>query len=40
MPTYISLVNRTDQGVKNIRGTVEWLGRGTEVAEKHGVRLG
>ena len=40
MPTYISLVNWTDQGVKNIRETVERLDRGAEVAEKHGVRLG
>ena len=40
MPTYITLVNWTDQGIKNIRETVERLDRGTEVAEKHGVRLG
>jgi uncharacterized protein with GYD domain len=39
VPTYISLVNWTDQGVKNIRDTVERLDRGAEVAEKHGVRL-
>ena len=39
MPTYISLVNWTDQGVKNVRETVERLDRGAEVAEKYGVRL-
>lgn len=39
MPTYILLVNWTDQGVKNVRETVERLDRGAEVAEKYGVRL-
>ena len=39
MPTYILLVNWTDQGVKNVRETVERLDRGADVAEKYGVRL-
>jgi uncharacterized protein with GYD domain len=37
--TYILLVNWTDQGVKNVRETVERLDRGADVAEKYGVRL-
>ena len=39
MPTYISLVNWTDQGVKNVRETVERLDRGADVAERYGVTL-
>jgi uncharacterized protein with GYD domain len=39
VPTYILLVNWTDQGVKNVRETVERLDRGADVAEKYGVRL-
>ena len=39
MPTYILLVNWTDQVVKNVRETVERLDRGADVAEKYGVRL-
>ena len=39
VPTYIFLVNWTDQGVTNVRETVERLDRGAKVAEKHGVRL-
>jgi uncharacterized protein with GYD domain len=39
MPTYISLVNWTDQGMRNVRDTVQRLGRGAEVAQKYGVRL-
>jgi uncharacterized protein with GYD domain len=38
MPTYISLVNWTDQGVRNIKDTVERLDRGVEAAEKYGVK--
>ena len=39
MPTYIFLVNWTDQGVTNVRETVERLDRGAKAAEKYGVRL-
>ncbi len=39
MPTYISLVNWTDQGIRNVRDTVERQNRADEVAEKHGVRV-
>ena len=39
MPTYISLVNWTEQGIRNVRDTVERLDRGADAAEKHGVNL-
>jgi uncharacterized protein with GYD domain len=39
MPTYISLVNWTDQGVRNVRESVERLDKGAEVAQKHGVSM-
>lgn len=39
MPTYISPVNWTDQGMRNVKDTVPRLGRGSEVAQKYGVRL-
>ena len=39
MPTYVSLLNFTDQGIKTVRDTVERVDRATELAEKHGARL-
>jgi uncharacterized protein with GYD domain len=39
MPTYVSLVNWTDQGIRNVRDTVKRLDKGAETAEKYGVRL-
>src|SRR5919199_715740 len=36
MPTYISLVNWTDQGIRNIRDTLDRAERSAELAEKHG----
>ena len=40
MPTYVSLFNWTDQGIRNVRDTFERADRGAELAEqKHGVRL-
>ena len=39
MPTYVSLVNWTDQGIKNIRDTLDRAERSAELAEKHGARL-
>jgi uncharacterized protein with GYD domain len=39
MPTYISLINWTDQGVKNVRETVQRAGAGEELARKHGGSL-
>ena len=39
MPTYVVLLNWTDQGVRADRETVHRRERGDELAEKHGVRL-
>lgn len=41
MPTYVTLFNWTDQGIRNVRDTVERVDRASEMAEeKYGVRLG
>jgi|SRR5829696_5290121 len=41
MPTYITLFNWMDQGIRNVRDTVERVDRGAEPAEeKYGMRLG
>lgn len=39
MPTYITLVNWTDQGIKNVKDTVRRLDTGAEVAQKFGVTM-
>ncbi len=40
MPTYIALLNWTDQGIRNVRETVERRERAAELAEqKYGARL-
>jgi uncharacterized protein with GYD domain len=39
MPTYVTLFNWTDQGIRNVRDTVDRFERFAELAEKHGVRL-
>ncbi len=40
MPTYVSLLNFTDQGIRNVRDTLERADRAAELAEqKYGVRL-
>ena len=39
MPTYVSLFNWTDQGIRNVRDTVQRYDRSQELADKHGVRL-
>lgn len=36
MPTYISLINWTDQGVRNAKQTVERARAGTELAHRMG----
>jgi uncharacterized protein with GYD domain len=38
MGTYISLVNWTDQGLKDVKATVDRLDAGLELASKYGVR--
>ncbi len=39
MPTYVSLFNWTDQGIRNVRDTVQRYERTQELQDKHGVRL-
>ncbi len=39
MPTYISLTNFTDQGIRTVRETLERAQRAAELAQKHGARL-
>ena len=39
MPTYISLFNWTDQGIRNVRETVQRYERSQQLQDKHGVRL-
>jgi uncharacterized protein with GYD domain len=39
MPTYVVLVNWTDQGITNIKQTIERTDHGGELAEKHGLKL-
>ena len=39
MPTYVSLINWTDQGIRNVRDTMERADRSNELADRHGVRL-
>ncbi len=39
MHTYITLFNWTDQGIRNVRDTVDRYDRATELAEKHSVRF-
>ena len=39
MPTYVSLLNWTDQGIRNVRDTLERADRAAEVAEKYGARF-
>ncbi len=39
MPTYVSLLNWTGQGIRNVRDTLERNKRAEEAAEKYGVRF-
>ena len=39
MPTYVVLMNWTDQGIRNVRDTVQRYERSQELQDKHGVRL-
>ena len=39
MPTYISLFNWTDQGIRNVTETVQRYERSQEQQDKHGVSL-
>jgi uncharacterized protein with GYD domain len=39
MPRYVVLVNWTDQGVRNVKQTLQRTDSGGELAEKHGLNL-
>jgi uncharacterized protein with GYD domain len=39
MPTYISLVNWTEQGITNVKETLQRADRSAELAQKHGCTL-
>ncbi len=39
MPTYITLVNWTDQGIRNVKETIQRADGVAKLAEKHGARL-
>jgi uncharacterized protein with GYD domain len=39
MPTYVCLVNYTDEGIRNVADTVARTERGADIAQKHGVKL-
>jgi uncharacterized protein with GYD domain len=39
MPTYVSLINWTDQGIRNVRDTLDRSERVAEAAEKYGARF-
>ena len=37
MPTYVVLVNWTEQGIKDVKQTIERTDSGAHLAEKHGL---
>jgi uncharacterized protein with GYD domain len=37
MPTYVTLMNWTDQGITNVTDSIQRYDRSTELADKHGV---
>jgi uncharacterized protein with GYD domain len=39
MPRYVVLVNWTEQGITNVKKTVERTDEGTRLADKHGVKF-
>jgi GYD domain len=39
MPTYVVLINFTDQGIRNVKQTTERTDHGGEIAQKHGLKL-
>jgi uncharacterized protein with GYD domain len=39
MPTYVSLFNWTDQGIRNVRETVQRYESSQQLQDKHGVSL-
>jgi uncharacterized protein with GYD domain len=39
MPTYVTLMNWTDQGVRNVSDTVHRRGQADQLAQKHGATI-
>jgi uncharacterized protein with GYD domain len=39
MPTYVTLMNWTDQGIRTVRETVQRRDQADSLAEKHGARI-
>jgi uncharacterized protein with GYD domain len=39
MPTYVSLINWTDQGIRNVKETVDRAARAEDLAQKYGARF-
>jgi uncharacterized protein with GYD domain len=39
MPRYVVLVNWTEQGIRNVKQTIERTGSGGDIAQKHGLKL-
>jgi len=39
MPRYVVLVSWTEQGVRNVKETIERTDHGGDIAEKHGLKL-
>ena len=39
MPRYVVLVNWTEQGIRNVKETLQRTDSGGEIAEKHGLTL-
>ena len=39
MPTYVTLMNWTDQGVRTVRDTVDRSEQADALAQKHGARI-
>ena len=39
MPNYVALVNWTDQGIRNVKETIQRADRAAELAQKHGCSM-
>ena len=39
MPRYVVLVNWTEQGIRNVKETLQRTDSGSDLAEKHGLKL-
>jgi uncharacterized protein with GYD domain len=39
MPKYVVLVSWTDQGIRNVKQTIERTDHGGEIGQKHGLKL-